>query len=106
MKLPDGILNLGLDPTVYELRNLGHQSKLRLIKSINGLKQSPRNWNKTIDEFIVSLGFTRSDFGAVSLRCNHEGVLTFLLMYVDDILIGGLSTSVLALRDLFIRGSR
>ncbi|KAL2612986.1 hypothetical protein R1flu_024678 [Riccia fluitans] len=32
----------------------------RLLKSLYGLKQSPRQWNKWFDEFMKSQGFTRS----------------------------------------------
>lgn len=59
-----------------------------LKRSLYGLKQSPRQWNKKFDNVVKSLGFVKSRYDS----CLYfKGPLftnrVFLLVYVDDILI-------------------
>ena len=58
---------------------------LRLIKSLYGLKQSPRVWWKLISTYLGSIGFEKvdSDWG-LYFRPRDR---TYLLLYVDDVLI-------------------
>ena len=66
---------------------LGGPRLARLIKALYGLKQSPRCWNVTINEFILGdLGFIRSQFDPC-VYVHMDG--TFILLYVDDLLIIG-----------------
>ncbi|CAM8997858.1 unnamed protein product [Rhodiola kirilowii] len=59
-----------------------------LRKSIYGLKQSPRQWNIKFIECMISLGFFRSKYGtSLYLKRPKSGLILYLLMYVDDILI-------------------
>ncbi|WVZ81330.1 LOW QUALITY PROTEIN: hypothetical protein U9M48_028720 [Paspalum notatum var. saurae] len=53
----------------------------RLKKSLYGLKQSPRQWYKRFDSFMISQGFKRSIMTYV------KGSTIYLLLYVDDMLI-------------------
>ena len=75
---------------------LGGPRLARLIKALYGLKQSPRCWNVTINEFIVEgLGFVRSHFDpCVYIRADG----TFIVIYVDDLLIIGSNIAVHAIR--------
>ncbi|KAL2621793.1 hypothetical protein R1flu_001998 [Riccia fluitans] len=62
----------------------------RFLKSLYGLKQSPRQWNKRFDEFMKSQGFTRSvEDPCVYLKqvSNEVFGLIILVLYVDDMLI-------------------
>ncbi|KAH9696084.1 hypothetical protein KPL71_023037 [Citrus sinensis] len=60
----------------------------RLIKSLYGLKQSPRQWYKRFDQFIQGHKFTRSGHDhCVYFRRLPDGVFIYLLLYVDDMLI-------------------
>jgi hypothetical protein len=56
-------INAGLDEEVYmythPAMNAPPNTMCRLLKSLYGLKQAPRNWNKLLNEFILSLGFRR-----------------------------------------------
>ncbi|CAM8889627.1 unnamed protein product [Rhodiola kirilowii] len=59
-----------------------------LRKSIYGLKQSPRHWNIKFNECMISLGFARSKYDTcLYLKRPKSGLILYLLMYVDDILI-------------------
>jgi hypothetical protein len=63
----------------------------RLKKSLYGLKQSPRQWYKSFDSFMISNGFQmpRND-SCVYLKFIN-GSPTYSLLYVDDILIAAKS---------------
>ncbi|KAL2608964.1 hypothetical protein R1flu_027537 [Riccia fluitans] len=69
----------------------GHESLVcRLLKSLYGLKQSPRQWNKQFDDFMMLQGFTRSvEDPCVYLNrvSNDVFSLIILILYVDDMLI-------------------
>lgn len=59
-----------------------------LKKSLYGLKQSPRQWNKRFDEFMVQHGYKRSSsYACVYTREGSDGSLIYLLLYVDDMLL-------------------
>ena len=59
----------------------------KLLKSLYGLRSSPRSWNKTIDKTLRGLNFMPT----VSDPCLYSrwavGKLHLILVYVDDILI-------------------
>ncbi|KAH9667138.1 Receptor-like protein 14 [Citrus sinensis] len=60
----------------------------RLIKSLYGLKQSPRQWYKRFDQFIQGQKFTRSEHDhCVYFRRLLNGAFIYLLLYGDDMLI-------------------
>ena len=80
-----------MDEEVYIIPPAGYgkaEGKVcRLKKSLYGLKQASRQWNKELTTFLISQGFVQSkqDY---SLFTRGSGV-TFLvvLVYVDDVLI-------------------
>lgn len=65
------------------------KDKVCLLKqSLYGLKQSPRQWNKRFDRFMLEQNFLRSEHDAcvyVKQVTNHDHL--YLLLYVDDMLI-------------------
>ena len=56
-----------------------------LLKTLYGLKQSPREWNKDLDATILSLGWTRcmSD-SCLYVKHSQTGKAMFLPVFVDD----------------------
>ncbi|GJT94395.1 retrotransposon protein, putative, ty1-copia subclass [Tanacetum coccineum] len=61
-------------------------------RSIYGLKQASRQWNKRFDDEIKKFGFSQNaDEPCVYLKASGSNV-TFLILYVDDILIMGNTT--------------
>lgn len=67
----------------------------RLNKSLYGLKQAPRAWYRRFATFIQSLGFicAKSDSSLFVFR--HGSDTTYLLLYVDDIILTPSTSSLL-----------
>jgi hypothetical protein len=68
----------------------------RLKKSLYGLKQSPKQWYKRFDSFMLSNGFQRSQYDSCVYLKFINGSPTYLLLYVDDMLIGAKSIKEIA----------
>ncbi|GKA61298.1 retrotransposon protein, putative, ty1-copia subclass [Tanacetum coccineum] len=84
MEQPEGFVNPKYPNRVCKLK-----------RSIYGLKQASRQWNKHFDDEIKKFGFSQNaDEPCVYLNANGSKV-TFLILYVDDILIMGNSIPML-----------
>lgn len=61
----------------------------KLHKALYGLRQAPRAWYSTFSSFLSSQGFVNSKCDT-SLFVHKDGAsITYLLIYVDDILLTG-----------------
>jgi hypothetical protein len=77
MTQPDGFKVAGKENLVCKLN-----------RSLYGLKQSPRQWYKRFDQFMMRQKYTRSQFDhCVYFRKLQDGTFIYLLLYVDDMLI-------------------
>ncbi|KAL8109854.1 hypothetical protein AgCh_025812 [Apium graveolens] len=93
MKLPKGYTAAGSrivcmsDPTKIPVPPFN--LVCRLIKSLYGLKQSPRNWFHKISQSLLNLPFTqlRADY-SLFVKQSEQSVL-LIIIYVDDLLICG-----------------
>ncbi|KAJ4720195.1 Retrovirus-related Pol polyprotein from transposon TNT 1-94 [Melia azedarach] len=74
----------------------------KLKKSLYGLKQSPRQWYKRFDSYMIEIGYTRSLYDCcVYYSKATNGSLIYLVLYVDDMLIAAENKSdVQKLKDL------
>ncbi|WVZ49078.1 LOW QUALITY PROTEIN: hypothetical protein U9M48_000459 [Paspalum notatum var. saurae] len=61
------------------------------IKSLYGLKQSPRQWYKKFDSSMIANGFKRSQYDSCVYIKFVDGSPIYLLLYVDDMLIAAKS---------------
>ena len=69
----------------------------RLCKSLYSLKQAPRQWYRTFDEFVQSLGFLRSDEDhCLYSKDAPDGSPIYLILYVDDMLLSDRHTGEFA----------
>ncbi|CAL9094636.1 unnamed protein product [Musa textilis] len=59
----------------------------RLLQSIYGLKQVSQSWNIRFDEVIKSYDFVNNEDESCVYRKVSGSAITFLVLYVDDILI-------------------
>jgi hypothetical protein len=63
---------------------------LLLLKTLYGLKQSPREWNEVIASYLLSKGFeTSKSDPCIFHRKDVEGVQLYVGVYVDDIVTTG-----------------
>ena len=83
-------------PDGYPIKPGQEKMVLKLFKSLYGLKQSPYAWNKEIDRYLQSIGFKPTE----SERCIYVGrwgdATIYLLVYVDDIIIGAPDRIIMA----------
>ncbi|GJY19058.1 retrotransposon protein, putative, ty1-copia subclass [Tanacetum coccineum] len=88
-----------LEETIYMRQPPGFEegtgNKVCLLKkSLYGLKQSPRQWYKRFDVYMISNGFSRSSYDScVYFKEFTPGMYIYLLLYVDDMLIACKSKS-------------
>ena len=61
----------------------------KLKKSLYGLKQAPKTWYGQMDNFMMSLGFTKSKVGSNPYFEVEGGRPMMLLLYVDDLFVIG-----------------
>nr|GEV16894.1 retrotransposon protein, putative, Ty1-copia subclass [Tanacetum cinerariifolium] len=95
MDVKNAFLNGYLDEDIYMVQHEGfidpkHPRKVcKLQRFIYGLKQASRSWNKRFDEEIRRFGFTQNfDEPCIYQKASGRNV-TFLILYVDDIIIMG-----------------
>ncbi|CAM6082590.1 unnamed protein product [Calypogeia fissa] len=79
MKQPQGFVKKGKEDLVC-----------KLLKSLYGLKQSPRQWNKRFYTYMRTLGFIQSEYDCcLYMKKVNNKVFGFivLILYVDDMII-------------------
>ncbi|KAK8938897.1 hypothetical protein KSP39_PZI010824 [Platanthera zijinensis] len=94
MDVKTAFLHGNLEEEIYILQpegfvQPGDEKKVcKLRRSLYGLKQAPRMWNKRFDTFMVSQGFSRSQYDSCAYYkfLANDDVL-ILMLYVDDMLI-------------------
>jgi Reverse transcriptase (RNA-dependent DNA polymerase) len=67
----------------------------KLKRSIYGLKQASRSWNKRFDKEIKEFGFIKCDEEPCAYKRFSESIIVFIILYVDDILLIGNDISTL-----------
>ena len=74
-------------PPVYEV--IGSEDKVfRLRKTLYGLKQVPRAWNKRIDSFLHGEAFKKCTIQhGIYVKATKNGGVLLICLYVDDLLI-------------------
>ncbi|GJT27804.1 transposable element [Tanacetum coccineum] len=80
-----------VQPEGFKVAGKAHEV-CKLHKSLYGLKQSPRQWYKQFDKFMMDSKYTRSKYNhCVYLKKLQDGSFIYLLLYVDDMLIASQS---------------
>eukprot|EP01018_Ginkgo_biloba_P021070 Gb_14265 [translate_table: standard] len=94
MDVKSAFLNRDLSEEVYIEQPPGYVQKgkedhvCRLKKAMYGLKQAPRAWYEKIDRYFLDTGFVRSSvYSNLYMKVRDSMSMTFILLYVDDLLI-------------------
>ena len=102
MDVKTAFLNSKLQEEIYMKPPPGFEtpdgSVLKLKKTLYGLKQSPREWYKTLAEYLKTLGFRQSNADTCIFVKWENDELTIISVYVDDLII--LSDSMKTLQDV------
>ncbi|GAU35295.1 hypothetical protein TSUD_54540 [Trifolium subterraneum] len=83
-------------PTCFEVSD--KSLVCRLHKSLYSLKQAPRAWYDRLTQTLMQMGFVKSKCDPSLLVHHQQGACTYVLVYVDDILITG--STPLLIKDL------
>jgi histone deacetylase 1/2 len=97
----NAFLNGILQEEVYMTQPAGFEASdkslvCKLHKSLYGLKQAPRAWYDRLTQTLLNLGFVKSRCDPSLLVHNQKGACTYVLIYVDDILITGSSSQLIS----------
>jgi len=100
LNVKTAFLHGDLEEEIYITQPLGFRTAekeklvFKLQKPFYGLKQSPRLWYKRFDKFMIGFAYTRSLYDTcVYFRKVPSGECIYLLLYVDDMLIGSTNRS-------------
>ena len=93
-------LNGLLEETVYMVQPPGFEVEdkslvCKLNKALYGLKQAPRQWFDRLKITLIQFGFQASKCDPSLFMYKHQAHTIFLLVYVDDIILTGSSSSLI-----------
>lgn len=92
MDVKSAFLNGNLREEIYMHRPEGFKNDnlvLKLNKAIYGLKRASRMWNESFNNFMRRIGFGRCASDRCLYTKNENGIYTYIILYVDDLLIIG-----------------
>ena len=95
MDIKNAFLQGELEEEVYKVQPPGFESRtyLKVVcwlkKPLYGLKQAPRDWHSKITQYIHQIVFRMSKFDNCLYVRNDSGRLIVIILYVDDLVIGG-----------------
>lgn len=86
-------LNGVLEEEVFMRQPSGFERGGRLVRKLNkaiyGLKQASRRWNLRFHHFMVRLQFNQCEYDSCLYSWSNGGVILYVIIYVDDILVIG-----------------
>jgi hypothetical protein len=101
LDVKNGFLHGTLSETVYCVQPFGFEDPAhpdfvcQLNKSLYGLKQAPRAWFNRFATYLLSPGFVKAKSDTSLFVFQHGSDTTYLLLYVDDIVLTASSPALL-----------
>jgi hypothetical protein len=68
----------------------------KLSKNLYGLKQAPRAWYARLKMFLLEHGYVIGCVDKTLFTLNHDTVFLLVQIYVDDIIFGGSSHTLVS----------
>jgi hypothetical protein len=101
MDVKTAFLNGELDEVFYMDQPAGfvvkgeEQKVCKLLKSLHGLKQAPKQWHEKFDTILTGAGFTVNEADRCVYYRHGGNQSAILCLYVDDILIFGTNIDII-----------
>jgi hypothetical protein len=103
MDVDTAFLNAAIDEEIYVSQPEGFQTTdkqgrplvCKLKKAIYGLRQASHNWNKTIDKWLRRYGLLPTQADSCAYLKKEKPHTLVVLLWVDDLIIGGDSQTVI-----------
>jgi hypothetical protein len=95
-------LNGVIQEEVYVRHPLGFESPkypnrvYKLSKALDGLKQVPRAWYASLKTFLLEYGYVMGSVDKTLFTLNHGTNFLLVQIYVDDIIFGGTSHTLVS----------
>jgi len=71
-----------------------------LLKSLYGIKQAPRVWNKTLHKFLIESNFNQSNADPCVYTRLNKTIKTLMTVYVDDLTLIGTPHNISEIKKL------
>jgi hypothetical protein len=68
----------------------------KLSKALYGLKQPPRAWYARLKTFLLEHGYVMGSVDKILFTLNHDTAFLLVQIYVDDIIFGGSSHTLVS----------
>lgn len=106
MDVTTAYLNPSIDHEIYMEQPEGYEVKsnsnvklvCKLQRSLSGLKQSGRNWNKVLHEYLTKIHFVQNQADHCVYTRETENEKVLMVLWVDDVIIAASNEN--ALRDV------
>jgi hypothetical protein len=102
MDVKSAFLNGVIQEEVYVSQPPGFKSPkypdrvYKLLKALYGLKQAPRAWYAGLKKFLLEHGYVMGSVDKTIFTLNHGIDFLLVQIYVDDIIFGGSSHSLVS----------
>jgi hypothetical protein len=102
MDVKNAFLNGVIQEEVYVRQPLGFESPkypdrvYKLSKALYGLKQAPRSWYARLKIFLLEHGYVMESVDKIIFTLNHGTDFLLIQIYVDDIIFGGSSHTLVS----------